>query len=114
MNRRDFFAQSGAIGLPLAAAAAQAPAAPQQGQPPGGGRGGRGGRGGAPNPPPVRYTGKPELKITDVQPFLVDAGRTLVYVKVSTDAGIYGWGEAYSCGPDQATAATIIDFKEWT
>jgi galactonate dehydratase len=61
----------------------------------------------------VRYTGKPELKITDIQPFLVDVGRTLVYVKVSTDAGIYGWGEAYSCGPDQATAATIIDFKEW-
>jgi galactonate dehydratase len=61
----------------------------------------------------VRYTGKPELRITDVQPFLVNAGRTLVYVKVSTDQGIYGWGEAYSCGPDEATAATIRDFREW-
>ncbi len=108
MNRRDFIAQTGAVGLPLAAAAAQPPAAQQQAPTPG-----RGGRGGAPQPPPVRYTGKPELRITDVQPFLVNAGRTLVYVKVSTDQGIYGWGEAYSCGPDEATAATIRDFKEW-
>jgi galactonate dehydratase len=36
-----------------------------------------------------------------------------VYVKVSTDQGIHGWGEAYSAGPDQATVATILDFKEW-
>jgi galactonate dehydratase len=108
MNRRDFIAQTGAMGLPLAAAAAQTPGSqPQAPQP------GRGPRGGAAQPPPVRYTGKPELRITDIQPYLVNAGRTLVYVKVSTDQGIYGWGEAYSCGPDEATAATIRDFKEW-
>ncbi len=59
------------------------------------------------------YTGKPELKITDVQAFIVNAGRNYVYVKVSTDAGIHGWGEAYSAGPDRATVATIEDFKEW-
>jgi galactonate dehydratase len=63
------------------------------------------------NPP--RYTGKPELKISDVQVFLVGAGRTYVYVKVLTDQGIYGWGEAYSAGPDEATAATVRDFKSW-
>jgi galactonate dehydratase len=63
--------------------------------------------------PPPRYTGKPELKITDVQPFLVHAGRNYVYVKVSTDQGIHGWGEAYSAGPDEATVANIRDFKEW-
>ena len=63
--------------------------------------------------PSPRYTGKPELKITDVQPFLVNAGRNYVYVKVSTDQGIHGWGEAYSAGPDEATVATIRDFKEW-
>ena len=63
--------------------------------------------------PSPRYTGKPELKITDVQPFLVNAGRNYVYVKVSTDQGIHGWGEAYSAGPDEATVATIKDFKEW-
>jgi len=60
-----------------------------------------------------RYTGKPALKITDVQPFLVYAGRTYVYVKVSTDQGVHGWGEAYSAGPDEATAATVRDFKDW-
>ena len=63
------------------------------------------------NPP--RYTGKPELKISDVQVFLVGAGRTYVYVKVLTDQGIHGWGEAYSAGPDEATAATVRDFKSW-
>jgi galactonate dehydratase len=63
--------------------------------------------------PPPRYTGKPQLKITDVQAFLVNAGRNYVYVKVSTDQGIHGWGEAYSAGPDQATVATVLDFKEW-
>ena len=63
------------------------------------------------NPP--RFTGKPELKISDVQVFLVGAGRTYVYVKVLTDQGIHGWGEAYSAGPDEATAATVRDFKSW-
>ena len=61
-----------------------------------------------------RYTGKPELKITDIQSFLVDAGgRNLCFVKVMTDAGIFGFGEAYSVGPDEATVATIKDFKGW-
>jgi galactonate dehydratase len=87
MNRRDFVSGA-AVGIPFQAAAL------------------------AQTPPP-RYTGKPELKITDVQAFLVNAGRNYVYVKVSTDQGIHGWGEAYSAGPDQATVATILDFKEW-
>ena len=87
MQRRDFLAQGAAFGMPLEAALMQQ------------------------NPP--RYTGKPELKITDVQVFLVGAGRTYVYVKVLTDQGIHGWGEAYSAGPDEATAATVRDFKSW-
>ena len=87
MNRRDFLAGS-TIGIPFQAAVAQ-------------------------QAPPPRYTGKPELKITDVQPFLVNAGRNYVYVKVSTDQGIHGWGEAYSAGPDEGTLATIRDFKDW-
>jgi galactonate dehydratase len=54
------------------------------------------------------------LKITDIQSFLVDAGgRNLCFVKVMTDAGIFGFGEAYSVGPDEATVATIKDFKGW-
>ena len=36
-----------------------------------------------------------------------------MFVKVETDQGIHGVGEAYSCGPDDATAATIADFKRW-
>jgi galactonate dehydratase len=87
MMRRDFIAAGGALGLPLQAAAAQ-PSAP-------------------------RYTGNPQLKITDVQVFIVNAGRNYVYVKILTDQGIHGWGEAYSAGPDEATAATVRDFKEW-
>ena len=88
MKRRDFLVQGGAIGLPLQAQA-MSQASP-------------------------RYTGKPELKITDIQSFLVDAGgRNLCFVKVMTDAGIFGFGEAYSVGPDEATVATIKDFKGW-
>jgi galactonate dehydratase len=87
MNRRDFLAGAG-IGIPMQAAALEQTPAP-------------------------RYTGKPELKITDVQAFLVNAGRNYVYVKVSTDQGIHGWGEAYSAGPDEATVATVHDFKDW-
>jgi galactonate dehydratase len=88
MKRRDFLVQGGTIGLPLQAQA-MSQASP-------------------------RYTGKPELKITDIQSFLVDAGgRNLCFVKVMTDAGIFGFGEAYSVGPDEATVATIKDFKGW-
>ena len=32
---------------------------------------------------------------------------------METDQGIHGIGEAYSCGPDEATVATINDFKRW-
>ena len=39
--------------------------------------------------------------------------RNHIFVKVRTDQGIDGIGEAYSCGPDEATVATINDFKRW-
>ena len=91
MKRRDFLARGGAIGLPLQA---QALASMAQTAP--------------------RYSGKPALKITDIQAFLVSIGsRNLCFVKVLTDGGITGWGEAYSVGPDAATVATIRDFKDW-
>ena len=61
-----------------------------------------------------RYGGKPALKITDIKSNLVSVGgRNLHFVKVMTDAGIHGFGEAYSVGPDQAVVATIQDFKGW-
>jgi galactonate dehydratase len=57
---------------------------------------------------------KPAIKITDIKTFLVGVGnRNLVFVKVETDQGIHGIGEAYSCGPDEATVAAIQDFKRW-
>ena len=58
--------------------------------------------------------GRGNLKITDIKTFIVGAGgRNLIYIKVETDGGIHGIGEAYSCGPDEATAAVVADFKTW-
>lgn len=87
MNRRDFL-EGAAMGIPLQVAALE-------------------------QTPPPRYTGKPELKITDVQAVAVSALRNYTYVKVLTDQGIHGWGEAYSAGPDTAVVATVLDFREW-
>ena len=56
----------------------------------------------------------PAIKITDIKTFMVGVGgRNLLFVKVLTDQGIHGIGEAYSVGPDEATIATINDFKRW-
>lgn len=58
--------------------------------------------------------GSTGIKITDIKTYLVGVGsRNLLFVKVETDQGIHGIGEAYSCGPDEATIATINDFKRW-
>ncbi len=54
------------------------------------------------------------MKITKIETFLVNMGhRNIPYVKVHTDEGIYGVGEAYSCGPDKATVECIRDFEGW-
>ncbi len=54
------------------------------------------------------------MKIIKIDTFLVNLGhRNIPYVKVHTDEGIYGVGEAYSCGPDKATVEVIHDFEEW-
>src|SRR5438445_11456682 len=58
--------------------------------------------------------GQSDIKITDIKTFVVGVGsRNLVFVKVETNQGIHGIGEAYSCGPDDAKLATIADFKRW-
>ena len=62
---------------------------------------------------PGLTAGRPEIRITDIKTFLVGLGRNHLFVKVETDQGIHGIGEAYSCGPDQATVAAIHDFKDW-
>ena len=54
------------------------------------------------------------MKISEIQTFLVrDAHRNIVFVKVLTDEGIHGIGEAFSCGPDDATVRVVEHFAEW-
>lgn len=54
------------------------------------------------------------VQITKIDTFLAHPDhRNLVFVKISTDAGIHGIGEAYSVGPDDATAAAIQHFADW-
>jgi len=54
------------------------------------------------------------MQITKIDTFLVNLGhRNIPLVKVHTDEGLYGIGEAYSCGPDRATVEVIHDFAEW-
>lgn len=75
---------------------------------------------------PAQMGSQPALKIVDIQTFLVGTtkeetrgntatirGRNWIYVKVVTDQGIEGVGEAYSVGPDEATVKVIEDFREW-
>lgn len=52
------------------------------------------------------------MKITDITTHLLGVhGRNIVLVRVSTDAGIEGIGEAFSVGPDRATAAAVEHWK---
>jgi len=54
------------------------------------------------------------VKITRIETFLVHPDRrNYVFVRVHTDEGLHGVGEAYSAGPDDATAAVIADFETW-
>ena len=65
------------------------------------------------------------MKITEIKAFLVGStrgeqggtgnisGRNWVYVKILTDQGIHGIGEAYSCGPDEATVKVVEDYARW-
>jgi galactonate dehydratase len=123
MNRRRFLGSGGLMATtPFMAAAQQAGQAGAAGaQAPAG----RGGGGMTRGPVGARGDGllpldggkignTPSMKITDIKTFLVGTGsRNWVYVKVLTDQGIYGIGEAYSAGPDEATVKVIEDFKLW-
>lgn len=54
------------------------------------------------------------MKITQIQTYVVQEGwRNLVLIKVLTDEGIHGIGEAYSVGPELATVEVIKDFGSW-
>jgi len=54
------------------------------------------------------------VKITGLETWLVDVGgRNLCFVQVRTDADLTGLGEAYSAGPDRATAEVVAYFQDW-
>lgn len=54
------------------------------------------------------------MKITDVTCYIASTGRrNIIFVKTETNAGITGWGESFSVGPDLAVAATVDYLKEW-
>ena len=54
------------------------------------------------------------MQITRIDTYLVGVGgRNLLFLQMQTDEGIVGVGEAYSCGPDDATERVIHDFEAW-
>jgi galactonate dehydratase len=54
------------------------------------------------------------VKIQTIEVFLIELGhRNIPFLRVLTDEGVHGVGEAYSIGPDRATVAAIEDFAEW-
>jgi len=54
------------------------------------------------------------MKIEGIDTYLVDVGhRDLCFLKVRTDEGLYGVGEIYSAGPDEATANVVHYFESW-
>src|SRR5215217_7119686 len=54
------------------------------------------------------------MKITRVETLIAGLDRrNYLFVRVETDEGIHGIGEAYSCGPDEATAVVVADFETW-
>jgi galactonate dehydratase len=54
------------------------------------------------------------MRIQSIEVYLAELGRrNIPFVRVLTDEGLHGVGEAYSVGPDRATVAVIEDFAEW-
>lgn len=63
------------------------------------------------------------MKITGLKVFLVNPGdkvsygtgwgKNLVIVKVSTDAGIFGLGEAFATGKAKTTEAALYEYERW-
>jgi galactonate dehydratase len=54
------------------------------------------------------------VKISAIETYAVNpSGRNYLFVRVLTDEGVTGIGEAYSAGPDDATERVIADFATW-
>ena len=54
------------------------------------------------------------MKITDIKTYPIQIGnRSHIVIKVETDDGIYGWGEAGLAGRGLAVIGAIRHFREW-
>lgn len=56
------------------------------------------------------------MRVSDVKTFLVDpgSGKNLLFVKVETDEGIHGWGEAYTqADRDRAIETHVLQMKRY-
>ena len=53
-----------------------------------------------------------KVKITDIKVMALQGGRTYNLVKVETDAGVHGIGEAYG-SPGVGVKEGILDLKNW-
>jgi len=54
------------------------------------------------------------MKITEVETFLVNYGsRNWIFVKVSTDSGLHGVGEAFNTLKDRATEQAVHYLAHW-
>ena len=53
------------------------------------------------------------MKITDIKTFPMLANRDIIIVKVETDEGIYGLGEAGCSSRENAEAAVVQSFKKF-
>jgi galactonate dehydratase len=56
------------------------------------------------------------MKITDVKTFLVHpgTGKNWLFIKVETDAGIHGWGEAYTqADRDRSIEITVQQLRRY-
>jgi len=54
------------------------------------------------------------MKITDIQTRGVNLGDgNHIFVKVLTNDGLHGVGEAYRAGPDEAVEQTVLYFRDW-
>ena len=54
------------------------------------------------------------MKITDIKIFPVWYGpRNMLLVKVETDTGLYGWGEAGLSSRELAVVGAVKHYREW-
>lgn len=52
------------------------------------------------------------MKITEVKPLFAWGGRNLLMVKITTDEGVFGWGESGLSGREKAVIGAIEHFRD--